>query len=109
MSWMRKEPDPLETRRRQLAEAERALLEQRRKLSERLNCTTSARPIEPPVWRMEDDVRNRTPEMTPARRRHLARQRQRDRVLFFVCAIVLLVVVVLAYWMANHHGSSAGA
>ena len=109
MPWMRKDPDPLEARRRQLADAERALAEQRRRLNAQINGTAGAKPMEPPVWRMEEDAPDRAPELTPARRRHLARQRQRDMVLCIIFAIVLLIVLVAIYFIGFSHGASASA
>jgi len=104
MPWPRKEPDPLEARRRQLAEQQRHLSEQKKRLTERLNSIPSsagARRIEPPVWRREEDGPNgRDAEPTPARRRNLARQRQRDMVLFFIFIIVLLIVLGVVIWVA---------
>ena len=95
----RNDPDPLETRRRQLAEQERLLSEQRRRLTEQLHptgeSTTRVKPAEPPVWRMEDDGHHvRIVEPTP---RHLARQRQRDMVLFFIFIIVFIFIVILIF------------
>jgi|SRR5271170_400993 len=107
MPWNRKETDPLESRRRQLAQAERNLQERRRQISEKLHCAPpGAKPMEPPVWRMEDDARpRRTSEPSPARKRHLARQRQRDRALFFIFIVVLLIVLVAVYWIASAHSA----
>ncbi len=101
MSWNRKETDPLEARRRQIAEAEQRLLEQRRKLTEQLNGSSEPKSVEPPVWRMEEDTPHRATEPAAARKRDLARQRQRDRILFFIFIVVLLVIIVVAYCIAH--------
>ena len=105
MPWNRNEPGPLELRRRQLAEQERHLAEQRRLLAEQLqqSVTPSAvrKAAEPPVWRREDDAHvDRAAEPTPARKRNLARQRQRDMLLFFIAVGVLLMVVTIFVWVA---------
>jgi ABC-type Na+ efflux pump permease subunit len=112
MPWNRNDPDPLEARRRQLAEQERLLSEQRRRLTEELyqsgeSPAANVKPAEPPVWRMEEDgLPQRVAESTPARRRNLARQRQRDRFLFFVFIVLLLIVLVIVLWVAYVHNTA---
>jgi hypothetical protein len=101
MPWKRNDPDPLEARRRQLAEQERLLSEQRKRLTEQLRQSGESPPAnvkraEPPVWRMEEDgPLQRVTEAAPARKRNLARQRQRDMILFFVFILFLIVVVIV--------------
>jgi hypothetical protein len=104
MPWNRNDPDPLEGRRRQLAEAERLLFEQRKKLKEELRQSGEPSPAEPPVWRMEEDGRHeRVTDPVPARKRNLARQRQRDMVLFFLFIGLLLIVLVVVLWVYVHN------
>jgi hypothetical protein len=106
MPWNRNDFDPLEARRRQLAEQERLLSEQRKRLTEELQQTAEfssagVKPAEPPVWRMEEDgPHSRVAEPAPPRKRNLAHQRQRDMVLFFIFIGVLLVVLVVVLWVA---------
>jgi hypothetical protein len=106
MPWKRNDPDPLEARRRQLAEQERLLSEQRKRLTEELRRSgefpaADAKPAEPPVWRMEEDgLHYRVAEPAPARRRNLARQRQRDMILVFGLIILFLIVVGIVLWVA---------
>ena len=107
MPWNRNEPDPLEARRRQLAEQERLLFEERRRLTEELHPTgesssADVKPAEPPVWRMEEDG-PRVTDPIPARKRNLARQRQRDMALVFSLVILLVIVLVIALWVARVH------
>jgi hypothetical protein len=112
MPWNRNDPDPLEARRRQLAEQERLLSEQRRRLTEQLHQSgesppANVKPAEPPVWRMEEDgLHERATDPAPARKRNLARQRQRDRFLFFVFIGLLLIVVVIVLWVAYVHNTA---
>ena len=112
MPWNRNDPDPLEARRRQLAEQQRQLIEQRKRLTEELHQTGEASPAhikraEPPVWRMEEDnLHQRASEPTPARKRNLARQRQRDMVLFFLFIIVFLIVLSIVLWVAYVHNTA---
>jgi hypothetical protein len=112
MPWNRNDPDPLEARRRQLAEQERLLSEQRRRLTEQLHQSgesppASVKPAEPPVWRMEEDGRHeRVADPTPARKRNLARQRQRDMILFFVFIGLFLIVLVIVLWVAYVHNTA---
>ncbi len=104
MPWKRDEPDPLEARRRQLAEQEKALVEQRRKLAEEIQSSGTVKRAEPLVWRNEDDTPiARAAEPTPARRRHLARQRQRDMIAAVGLIILFLIVVGLVVWIAYVH------
>jgi hypothetical protein len=109
MPWNRNDPDPLEARRRQLAEQERLLAEQRRRLTEELLQSgefspANTKPTEPPVWRMEEDGRHqRVAEPASARKRNLAHQRQRDMILVFGLIILLLIVVVIVFWVAHVH------
>jgi len=110
MPWNRNDPpDPLEARRRQLVEQERLLAEQRQRLHEELRESgEESKPVEPPVWRLEDDDQlERAADPTPARKRHLARQRQRDMVLFFLFITVLLVVLVIVFIVAYVHNTTA--
>jgi hypothetical protein len=109
MPWNRNDPDPLEARRRQLAEQERLLTEQRKRLTEQLRQSgeSSIKPAEPPVWRMEEDgPPQRIADPTPVRKRNLARQRQRDMVLFFIFIIVFLIVLVIVLWVAYVHNTA---
>jgi len=106
MPWTRNDPDPLEGRRRQLAEAERLLAEQRKKLTQELRQSGESPPAEPPVWRMEEDGRHeRVTEPVPARKRNLARQRQRDMVLFFLFIGLLLIVLVVVLLVYVHNAA----
>ena len=108
----RNDPDPLEVRRRQLAEQERLLSEQRKRLTEQLQQSgefspANAKPAEPPVWRMEEDSQHeRVTDPTPARKRNLARQRQRDMVLFFLFLALALIVLLIVLWVAYVHNTA---
>ena len=112
MPWNRNDPDPLEARRRQLAEQQRLLIEQRKRLTEELHQTGEASSphaprAEPPVWRLEDDSHHlRASEPTPARKRNLALQRQRDMVLFFLFIILFLIVLGIVLWVAYVHNTA---
>jgi hypothetical protein len=108
MRWNRNDPDPFDAKRKLLEEQERALAEQRRQLSEQLRTGelpgSRSKPSEPPVWRMEDEsTPERDVDPTPSRKRHLARQRQRDMILFFAFIAVLLIVIVVVLWVAYVH------
>lgn len=108
MPWNRNAPDPLDAKRRQLAEQERALSEQMSRLTQQLHHSGELLPEEskpePPVWRMEDDGSSqRAVEPTPARKRNLARQRQRDMILFFIFIAVFLIVAGIVLWLAYVH------
>jgi hypothetical protein len=109
MPWNRNDPDPLEARRRQLAEQERLLAEERKRLTEELQQSgqspiASVKPAEPPVWRREEDEPvPRVTDPIPPRKRNLARQRQRDMVLFFICIGLFLIVLVIVLWVAYAH------
>jgi hypothetical protein len=106
MPWNRNDPDPLEIKRRKLAEQERLLAEQMSRLTQELHQSGEPipeiiKPAEPPVWRLEEDVpHSRAAEPVSARKRNLARQRQRDMIFFFVFIAVFLVVLGLFLWLA---------
>jgi ferric-dicitrate binding protein FerR (iron transport regulator) len=105
----RDDSSPLEAKRRQLEEQERLLAQKRRELKEQLESNGSpaaAKIDEPPVWRMEDEHDERPLEPTPARRRHLARQRRRDRLIALACIALLLIVLVVLLWVAWVHNMS---
>jgi hypothetical protein len=112
MPLNRNDSDPLEARRRQLAEQERMLSEQRRRLTEELHSTGEspsglAKPVEPLVWRMEEDGQpDRIAEPTPARKRNLARQRRRDMILVFFLIVLFLIVVGIVLWVAYTHNAA---
>jgi hypothetical protein len=111
MPQKRNDSDPLEARRRQLAEQQRLLTEQMSRLTEELHqagnpAPAMAKPAEPPVWRMEEDARaQRAAEPTAARKRNLARQRRRDMFLFFLF-IGLLLIIVIVIWVAYLHNTA---
>jgi hypothetical protein len=97
---------PLETKRRLLEEQERLLAQRRRELRQQLESDGSpaaAKIDEPPVWRMEDEPDEPFAEPTPARRRHLARQHRRDRLIAIACIALLLIVIVVVLWVAWVH------
>jgi len=112
MPWNRNHPDPLEARRRQLAEQERDLSERRKRLTEELEQSGESspahlKPSEPPVWRREEDSpHQRLSEPIPARKRNLARQRQRDMVLVFGLIILFLIVLGVALWVVHVHNAA---
>ena len=109
MPWKRDDPDPLEARRRQLAEQERALAEQQQKLRDEIQSSGVVKRAEPLVWRNDDDASiSRAAEPTPARRRHLARQRQRDMIAAVGLIILFLIVVGLVVWVAYVHNVGPG-
>lgn len=111
MSWNRHDPDPLEARRRQLAEQERLLAEQMSRLTDELHhagepIPREIKPAEPPLWRMEDDHPiHRITESAPPRQRNLGRQRQRDMILFFVCILALLLALGIFLWIRAHYAT----
>jgi hypothetical protein len=110
MPWPSNDPDPLEDRRRKLAEKERLVAEQMSLLTKQLYPSGETapppvvKPIEPPVWRLEEESRPVDP--MPIRKRHLARQRQRDMMVFFIAVAVLLIVMGILVWVAYVHNSS---
>ena len=111
MPWNRNDPDPLEARRRLLAEQERLLVEQRKRLTEQLQQSgesgVNVKPAEPPVWRMEEDgLPQRATDPTPARKRNLAHQRRRDMIWFFIIVLVLLALLGIALWVAYVHDTA---
>jgi len=110
MPWPRNDPDPFEERRRKLAEQERQLAEQMARIKAQLDPSAETppaevKPVEPPVWRLEEEPR--PAEMAPARKRHLARQRRRDMLLFFIAFGVLIVVIGIVLWVAYAHNAAA--
>jgi hypothetical protein len=107
MAWPRDEPDSLRAKRRQLAEQERQLAERMSKLTQELHDGPSAekeKTVEPPVWRMEEETAvRRTSEMSSVRRRNLARQRRRDKILFFLFIGVLVLATIIFFWVYQTH------
>jgi hypothetical protein len=112
MPWHRNVPDPFEDKRRRLAEQERLLAERMSQLREELQhsgepLAADLKPVEPPVWRMEEDaVSRRAADPTPARKRNLAHQRRRDMIWFFIIVIVLLALLGIALWVAYVHDTA---
>jgi hypothetical protein len=106
MPWHRNDPDPVEALRRQLAEKERLISRQMSRLTEELQNSGEPPPVEikppePPLWRLEEEGSSRrVTDPAAPRKRNLARQRQRDMVLFFVCIGVFLIVLVIVLWVA---------
>jgi hypothetical protein len=112
MPWNRNVPDPFEDKRRKLAEQQRLLAERMAQLRGELQhsgdpLASELKPAEPPVWRMEDDtLPRRAADPTPARKRNLARQRQRDMIWFFLFLIVLVVALSIVLWVAYVHDTA---
>jgi len=111
----RNDPDPLEDMRRKLAEQERIIARKMERISQGLDPDApdpdEEKRAEPPVWRLEEDVHAERPiEMLPARKRHLARQRQRDMLVFFIALGILIIVATVMVWVAYVHnaGSTTG-
>ena len=107
MPWSRSEPDPIKARRRQLAEQEKLLAERMAQLNRELHSGATVpeekKEPEPPVWRMEDETqRSVASEIAPAAPRVLARQRRRDKVIFFLCIAFLLALILVVVWFWNH-------
>jgi hypothetical protein len=110
MPWNRNDSDPIENKRRQLAEQERLLAEQMSRLTEELyqsgqSNSIDSKSTEPPIWRMEDDTHavQRIPEPPVARKGVLARQRQRDMLLFFLFIGLFLFVLIIVIWVFYTH------
>jgi len=115
MAWNRSEPDPLEARRRQLAELEKNLAEQRRRLLEQMQpfSPTTSEPVaraEPLVWRNEDDAPlPRAPSRSSGTTRTTARQTRRDMLVAVSLIILLLIILGLGLWIAHVHNIAPGA
>jgi t-SNARE complex subunit (syntaxin) len=115
----RKEPDPLQGRRKLIAEQERLLAERMTKLHEKLarggeeeDPNVPPKPPELPVWRLEEDVQRLPRHEAPAvNKRVLNRQRRNDQILFCIMMVALVVVVLLVLALAHSHlpGSIAGS
>jgi len=111
MPRRRNDPDPLEDKRRELAERERVIAEKLARIGQGLDPDAPPepeKPAEPPVWRLEEDgPASRPIEMLPSRnRRHLAAQRQRDKMLFFIAFGILIIVMSIVVWVACFHDGS---
>ena len=87
------------------------LAEQRRRLLEQMQSAGTENPApraEPLVWRNEDDTPpKRVIEPTAARKRNLARQTRRDRIVAVGLIILLVVVIAIGLWIAHALPSSA--
>jgi len=109
MPWNRNDPDPIEIKRRQLAEQERLLAEKMSRLTEELHQSGEPLPpdpksAEPPVWRMEEEAPvHRSLEPTSLRKGALARQRQQDMILFFGFIALLLLAIGFFIWLVYTH------
>jgi hypothetical protein len=107
MAWPRDEPDSLRAKRRQLAEQEKRLAERMSRLTQELHDGPNLekeKVAEPPVWRMEEETAvRRNSEMSSVRRRNLARQRRRDKILFFLFIALLLVATGIFFWVYQTH------
>lgn len=113
MPWNRSDSDPIKARRRQLAEQEKLLAERMAQLNRELHAGPDApeakKAPEPPVWRMEDETqRSVASENPPTAPRVLARQRRRDKVIFFLCIAFLLALILVVAWFWSHvHGAAS--
>ena len=105
MARFRDEPESLRARRRQLAQQERLLAERMSRLSQELRDgggkpSSQPKAIEPPVWRLEDEA---TAEASSTPRRNLARERRRDKILFFLFVGVLVAASCFFFWLYQTH------
>jgi hypothetical protein len=101
----RDEPESLRARRRQLAQQERLLAERMSRLNQELleggkGASSPPKAVEPPVWRLEDEA---GAEASSAPRRNLARERRRDKILFFLFVGVLLIASCFFFWLYQTH------
>ena len=109
MPRFRKESDPLAHKRQFLAEQERLLSERMSKLSDQLERggeeAGPAKPAEPPVWRLEEDhpVAKARAAESAVRRAGLGKQRQRDKILFFITIGALFIAVIIFVGLAHSH------
>ena len=91
-----------------MAEKERQVAEQFSQLTRQLHPSGEpppvVKPVEPPVWRLEEETRPVEP--MPVRRRHLARQTQRDMLVFFIALGILLIVMSILVWVAYVHNNA---
>ena len=107
----RKDPDPIEGKRRQLEAQERLLAQQMSRLSDQLNRGSQGldgdapKVPEPPVWRLEEDGQNPRSLAKPSaqQKRNLARQRQRDMIIFFIMIAALIIVVIMFMALMHNH------
>ena len=104
--WNRNAPDPFKDKRRVLAEQERLLAERMSRLRQELErsgepLAEDLKPVEPPVWRMEEDTQSRR-----AAEPTLARQRNRDMIWFFIILIVLVAILLIGLWVVYVHNSA---
>src|ERR1700748_1657284 len=109
MPRRRNDPDPFDDKRRKLAEQERIIAEKMARISEGLDPDgppTPPEPTEPPVWRLEEDAASRPSDAPLPLKRHLARQTQRDMMLFFIALGVLIIVMTILVWVAAVHNSA---
>ena len=66
------------------------------------------KPAEPPVWRLEEDgAPHHTTKPAQAPRRNLGRERQRDKIFFFLVIGLFLVVLVIVLWIAYTHTATS--
>ncbi len=113
MPRRRNDPDPLEEMRQKLAEQERIVAEKLARIGQGLDPDppdpVENKPAEPPVWRLEEEGHShQAAEMMPTRnKRHLARQRQRDMLLFFIALGILIIVMSIVVWAAYFRDGSS--
>lgn len=94
--------DPVEKRRRELADQQRRLTEQMSQLEAKLEAEQNPPPVEPtepgpPVWKLEEEesfVRNEDPYEGTRNKRVLRAQRQRDFKLFLLLFVPLAIIVI---------------
>jgi hypothetical protein len=112
MLWKSNEPDPLDARRRLLAEQERLLAQQKRLLTQQLQqpgkSLEKEKRAEPPVWRMEDESHHRVIDPLLPRKKNLGRQRRNDMIFFFILMSLLLVLIIVL-WIVYLHNTTPGA
>jgi hypothetical protein len=107
MPWKSSEPDPLKEERRRLEEQQRELAAKARELQETIAPGPDGKVrLEPPVWRDDDTQAGRDAEPTPARKRHLARQRRRDMIIAISLVLLLVVVIAVLLLVAYLHNTA---
>jgi len=109
MPWPRNEPDPLESKRRELLADKMSQL--RHELQHGSPPTEDElKRAEPPVWRLEEEAAPpRVAESLTVRRRNLASQRRRDMIRFSLCVALLLIALIVFLWIFNSHNATVGS
>ncbi len=95
--------DPLEKRKRELADKEKTLSARLSHITQSIGKPNSQVSAEQPVWRVDPEDARLLEQDETMRKAELRRKRAQDRALFFVLLLVSVLLLYLLAWVIHNY------